>query len=87
MALRVLGMAYRRLAEGETIDEFAVDRVGRDFSFVGLQGMIDPPRPEATEAIQGCKASRHKSGHDHRRSRHNRLSHRQDDGHSQRAPL
>ena len=53
--MRVLGMAYRRLAEGETIDEFAVDRVGRDFSFVGLQGMIDPPRPEATEAIKGCK--------------------------------
>jgi len=53
--MRVLAMAYRRLAEGETIEEFALDRVGEDFSFAGLQGMIDPPRPEATEAIKGCK--------------------------------
>ena len=33
------------------------DRLGTDLVFSGLQGMIDPPRPEAAEAIRGCKAA------------------------------
>ncbi|MCS6768927.1 MAG: cation-translocating P-type ATPase [Candidatus Caldarchaeum sp.] len=44
-ALRVLAVAYR---EVEIIDQ----RVEEDFTFVGLVGMMDPPRPDAVEAVQ-----------------------------------
>ncbi|TLN02144.1 HAD family hydrolase, partial [bacterium] len=52
-ALRVLGMAYRKLPEG--LNEFNEKTVEDDLVFVGLQGMIDPPREEAIEANQTCQ--------------------------------
>lgn len=51
-ALRVLGLAFRRLPEG--IDYRAVDQVERDLIFIGLVGMMDPPRPEVATAIKLC---------------------------------
>jgi P-type Ca2+ transporter type 2C len=53
--LRVLGIAYKRVDEANLVLPFTHDRLGKDLVFSGLQGMIDPPRPEAAEAIQGCK--------------------------------
>ena len=53
-ALRVLGMAYRRL-EGFSEGKVKEDYVERDLVFVGLMGMIDPPRDEVKEAIKLCK--------------------------------
>lgn len=51
-ALRVLALAYRPLPGG-------VEKVGedaeKDLVFLGLVGMIDPPRPEVKAAIQTCK--------------------------------
>ncbi len=44
---RVLGLAYK-----ETTTNKAVEK---DFIFVGLIGMIDPPREEIPEAIRKCK--------------------------------
>ncbi len=52
-ALRVLGMAYKTLPEG--IREFNEKTIEEDLVFVGLQGMIDPPREEAIEAIKTCQ--------------------------------
>jgi Ca2+-transporting ATPase len=51
-ALRVLGMAYKRLpgAPKEHNDELE-----RELVFVGLQGMIDPPRAESIEANELCQ--------------------------------
>jgi len=49
--MRVLALAEKR-AEGETLDE---DDVEGGLVLLGLQGMIDPPRPEAIEAVQACK--------------------------------
>ncbi len=46
-ALRVLGFAIKKL-DGKSEKE-------EEMIFVGLQGMIDPPRPEAINAIQVCK--------------------------------
>ncbi|NPB09670.1 MAG: cation-translocating P-type ATPase [Thermodesulfobacteria bacterium] len=43
-ALRVMAFAYR---EAETLEE-------KELIFCGLQGMMDPPRPEAKEAIREC---------------------------------
>ncbi len=52
-ALRVLAFAcreYDQLPEGITSDENE-----NNLTFVGLSGMIDPPRPEVKEAIKLCK--------------------------------
>ena len=49
--LRVLAFAYRELTENHTLtleDE-------RDFTFIGLVSMIDPPRPEAIQAVADAK--------------------------------
>ena len=51
-ALRVLGVAYRELPEGTECVEEAIEK---DLIFIGLAGMMDPPREEAIEAIRVCK--------------------------------
>ncbi len=51
-ALRVLGMAYTRVHEDKK--ELTPEDLGA-LTFLGLQGMIDPPREEAIEAVQKCK--------------------------------
>ena len=50
-ALRVIGVAYRKL------DSRVYKRreVENDLIFVGLFGMIDPPRREALEAVRKCR--------------------------------
>ncbi len=56
--MRVLAFAYKEVHED--IEELTCKDVERcdamsGLIFTGLQGMIDPPRPEAIEAIDGCK--------------------------------
>ena len=53
--LRVLAMGYKEVGESTVAGKFSHDHLGNDLVFAGLQGMIDPPRPEAIEAIEGCK--------------------------------
>ncbi|WP_425456458.1 calcium-translocating P-type ATPase, SERCA-type [Cohnella pontilimi] len=52
-ALRVLGFAYRDLKAHETPD--SDDQAETGLVFVGLAGMIDPPRKEVHEAIVKCR--------------------------------
>jgi Ca2+-transporting ATPase len=51
-ALRNLGFACRELPEAvDTFDE----RIEKGFTFVGIMGMIDPPREEVKDAIFTCR--------------------------------
>jgi Ca2+-transporting ATPase len=51
-ALRVLGFAYRECTEPIECSE---EHLEHHMVFVGLAGMMDPPREEAIEAISVCK--------------------------------
>ncbi len=48
-ALRVLGLAYKKI-KGENFTNLEQDLV-----FIGLVGMIDPPRDEVFDAVKTCK--------------------------------
>lgn len=52
-ALRVLAMAYKKLPGSE--EKYEDEKIERDMVFVGLQGMIDPPREEAIQANKTCQ--------------------------------
>lgn len=52
-ALRVLAFACKRVEA----HQHAIDHadIASDLVFLGLQGMIDPPRPEAIAAVHACR--------------------------------
>jgi Ca2+-transporting ATPase len=52
-ALRVLAMAYKRLPSAA--EKYEDEAIEKDLVFVGLQGMIDPPREEAIKANKTCQ--------------------------------
>ncbi|WP_449241315.1 calcium-translocating P-type ATPase, SERCA-type [Desulfoscipio gibsoniae] len=54
-ALRVLGLAYRELPVGFNAEQADAKDVERNLVFVGLAGMIDPPRPSAISAVHTCR--------------------------------
>ncbi len=52
-ALRVLAVAYRVSKEFPDVED--LDSLEQDFVFVGLIGMIDPPRPEVPPALEKAR--------------------------------
>lgn len=52
-ALRVLAFAYRELPTGTA--DFSEELLEQRLVFLGLAGMIDPPRPAAIRAVQTCR--------------------------------
>jgi Ca2+-transporting ATPase len=50
-ALRVLALAYRVVKEAPKADSVAVDELEKDLVFIGMVGMIDPPREEVKPAM------------------------------------
>ena len=53
--LRVLAAASRPARDGE--DDLTLDGVAAGNTFLGLVGIVDPPRPEATAAIDECQTA------------------------------
>jgi len=51
--MRVLAMAYKEVPYD--INEITHHDVEENLIFVGLQGMIDPPRTDVMDAVRGCK--------------------------------
>ena len=54
-ALRVLGCAYKILDHKPTKQE--MENMESELIFIGMVGMIDPPREEARLAVQKCKTA------------------------------
>ena len=54
-ALRVLGMAYKELEHNPSQDE--IKDIEHNLTFIGMVGMIDPPRQEAKDAVEKCKTA------------------------------
>ena len=54
-ALRVLACAYKEFDHEPTQEE--LDNIESDLIFVGMVGMIDPPREEAKKAVEKCKTA------------------------------
>ncbi|QIZ67272.1 cation-translocating P-type ATPase [Geobacillus subterraneus] len=52
-ALRTIAVAYRPLADNEKIK--SEEEAETQLIFLGVAGMIDPPRPEVKEAVARCK--------------------------------
>ncbi|MBA2874050.1 cation-translocating P-type ATPase [Thermaerobacillus caldiproteolyticus] len=52
-ALRTIAIAYRPLRAHERIA--SEKEAEKELIFLGIQGMIDPPRPEVKKAVQQCK--------------------------------
>ena len=52
-ALRVLANAYRVL--DKIPEELTSENLEQDLIFLGLVGMIDPPREEAKQAVSVCR--------------------------------
>jgi len=51
-ALRVLGLAYRELPD---LKKYTLSNVEKNLIFIGLVGMIDPPRDEVKQAVEQCQ--------------------------------
>jgi len=54
-ALRVLAMAYKELDHEP--DEQEMRQIESDLIFIGMVGMIDPPREEVKVAVEKCKTA------------------------------
>ena len=54
-ALRVLAFAYKELDHEPTDEE--MKNIEENLTFVGMVGMIDPPREEVKQAVEKCKTA------------------------------
>lgn len=54
-ALRVLAMAYKQIDHMPSKEE--METIEKDLIYIGMVGMIDPPREEAKVAVAKCKSA------------------------------
>ncbi|RFU63212.1 cation-translocating P-type ATPase [Peribacillus saganii] len=51
-ALRTIAVGYKQIGAGTVL--LREEEAEKDLTFIGLHGMIDPPRPEVKEAVKEC---------------------------------
>ncbi len=49
-----IGLAYRKLKTEP--ENYTVENIERDLIFVGMMGLVDPPRPDTKKAVEECLA-------------------------------
>ena len=54
-ALRILAFAYKEIDHIPSKEE--METIESDLTFIGMVGMIDPPREEAKKAVEKCKTA------------------------------
>lgn len=54
-ALRIIAISAKRLGHGENRKGMEISKFERDLTFIGLFGMLDPPRKNVKRAILECK--------------------------------
>lgn len=54
-ALRTIAIAYKPISSNTVI--LSEKEAEQKLTFIGIQGMIDPPRPEVRDAVRECKAA------------------------------
>ncbi len=54
-ALRVLAMAYKEIDHKPSKEE--MENIEKDLTYIGMVGMIDPPREEVKAAVEKCKTA------------------------------
>ena len=55
-ALRNIAIAYKPI-KGGAVEALTEADIEEGVTFIGLQGMIDPPRPEVKQAVKECRAA------------------------------
>ena len=53
--LRVIAFAQRRWADASATPAVEAAELERDMTFLALVGLLDPPRPEASDAVDQCR--------------------------------
>lgn len=56
-ALRVIGFAYKELPDSQMNQDYKKEEIEKDMTYIGMMGMIDPPRQEVREAIEKAKTA------------------------------
>ena len=52
----MLGFAYRKI-DSLPNNQTEIEALENNLTFVGMVGMIDPPREEAKEAVKKCRSA------------------------------
>ncbi|TMU87841.1 cation-translocating P-type ATPase [Bacillus sp. BHET2] len=55
-ALRNIAIAYKPI-DARSVESMTEGDIEHGVTFIGLQGMIDPPRPEVKQAVKECRAA------------------------------